>query len=80
MESKIMTLVEESCVISARTDSDDQNESKKEQNLSQARIYLHEILTYTFQWFVKLFNLLGVSHSSRSIYARETVNTYAGTS
>lgn len=38
MESKIMTLVEESCVISARTDSDDQNESKKEQNLSQARI------------------------------------------
>lgn len=37
MESKIMTLVEESCVLSARNNSEEENESKREQNLSQVR-------------------------------------------
>ncbi|CAH2091868.1 unnamed protein product [Euphydryas editha] len=45
IESKIMTLVEESCVISARTESDDQNDSKREQNLSQALAKAQEAST-----------------------------------
>ncbi|XP_069355076.1 intraflagellar transport protein 88 homolog isoform X1 [Maniola hyperantus] len=45
MESKIMTLVEESCMLSARSNSDEENVSKREQNLSQALAKAQEAST-----------------------------------
>ncbi|OWR53374.1 Intraflagellar transport protein 88 [Danaus plexippus plexippus] len=45
MEAKIMTLVEESCVLVARRDTDDENDSTREQNLSQALAKAQEAST-----------------------------------
>lgn len=42
MEARIMTLVEESCMMSARTDPDDDNAPKKEVDLGQVSVeHLH---------------------------------------
>lgn len=38
MEARIMTLVEESCMLSARPDADEDNAPKKEVDLGQVRI------------------------------------------
>ncbi|XP_032511903.2 intraflagellar transport protein 88 homolog [Danaus plexippus] len=45
MEAKIMILVEESCVLVARRDTDDENDSTREQNLSQALAKAQEAST-----------------------------------
>ncbi|XP_039745966.1 intraflagellar transport protein 88 homolog [Pararge aegeria] len=45
MESKIMTLVEESCVLSAKSNSEEENDSIREQNLSQALAKAQEAST-----------------------------------
>ncbi|CAG9563603.1 unnamed protein product [Danaus chrysippus] len=45
MEAKIMTLVEESCVLVARRGAEDENDSKREQNLSQALAKAQEAST-----------------------------------
>ncbi|XP_026491809.2 intraflagellar transport protein 88 homolog [Vanessa tameamea] len=45
MEAKIMTLVEESCVLSARPNSDDETDTQREQNMSQALAKAQEAST-----------------------------------
>ncbi|XP_050362517.1 intraflagellar transport protein 88 homolog [Nymphalis io] len=45
MESKIMTLVEESCVLSARPNSEEETDTQRDQNLSQALAKAQEAST-----------------------------------
>lgn len=73
MEARIMVLVEESCMLSARTTAEDEtNSNKREQELTQVGILTHQAINLHFSFIIRKRRLFCLQCDAFNVFQKRT--------